>query len=201
MKTIQCSYTNSCVIHIVFWEYWPLGFLCSMKTWKSFKEHTSNSLRVAMIESIYCSNIVQFCCDIVSCKRSRQPAFLLGWYKCLAGVQRHWHVCWTILYSQNKLCSCSHKQAHFTNAFCILSVYEVGYQTADQSSLMICARLCNIYDSNLRSRWTCTVLWHGKVNPCEVWHQCSLFLMYKHHGVSHYPSQSVSLTALWMGQW
>jgi len=76
-----------------------------------------------------------------------------------------------------------------------LSVHEVGYQIADQSSVMICARLCDMYDSNLHSQWTCTVLWHCKVNPCGVWHQCSLFLKYKHCGVSHYPSQSVSLTA------
>ncbi len=73
---------------------------------------------------------------------------------------------------------------HCTNAFCILSVHEVGYQTADQSGLMICARLCDMYDSNSRSQWTCTVLWHCKVNPCGVWHQCSLFLKYKHPGVA-----------------
>ncbi len=66
---------------------------------------------------------------------------------------------------------------------------------------MICARLCNMYNSNLRSQWTCTVLWHCKVNPCGVWHQCSLVLKYKHRGVSHYPCQSVSLTAVWMGKW
>ncbi len=29
---------------------------------------------------------------------------------------------------------------------------EVGYQTADQSGLMICVQLCNMYDSNLRSQ-------------------------------------------------
>ncbi len=135
------------------------------------------------------------------CKRSRQPAFLLGWVTCLADSQRCWCVWWTIYYGQDKLCSCSYKQTHCTNAFCILSVHEAGYQTADQSSLMICAQLCNIYNSNLRSQWTCTVLWHCKVNPCGVWHRCSLFLKYKHRGVSHYPSQSVTLTAVWMGQW
>jgi hypothetical protein len=114
---------------------------------------------------------------------------------CLAESQRDWCVCWTIYYGQDKLCSCSHKQMHCTNAFCILSVHEVGCETVDQSSLMICARLCYMYDSNLRSQWTCTVLWHCKVNSCGVWHQCSPFLKYKHCGVSHYPSQSVSLTA------
>ncbi len=119
------------------------------------------------------------------CKRSRQPAFLLGWYMCLAESQRHWCVCWTIHHGQDKLCSCSHKQMHCTNAFCILSVNEVGYQTADQSGLMIFARLYNMYNSNLRSQWTCTVLWHCKVDPCGVWHWCSLFLKYKHRGVSH----------------
>ncbi len=118
----------------------------------------------------------------------------------LAGSQRCWCVCWIIYYGQDKLCSCSHKQTQCTNAFCILSIHEVGYQTADQSGIMICARLCDMYDSNLRSQWTCTVLWHCKVNPCGVWHQCSLFLKYKHHGVSHYSSQSVSLMALWMGK-
>ncbi len=46
----------------------------------------------------------------------------------------------------------SHEQTHFTNAFCILSVREVGYQTADQFGLMICVQLCNMYDSNLRSQ-------------------------------------------------
>jgi hypothetical protein len=46
----------------------------------------------------------------------------------------------------------SHEQTHCTNAFCILSVHEVGYQTADQSSLMIRVQLCNMYDSNLRSQ-------------------------------------------------
>ncbi len=56
-------------------------------------------------------------------------------------------------YGQDKLCSCSHKHTHCTNAFCILSVHhEVGYQTADQSGLMICARLCDMYDSNLHSQ-------------------------------------------------
>ncbi len=134
------------------------------------------------------------------CKRSRQPAFLLEWYTCLDESQRRWCVCWTIYYGQDKLCSCSHKLTHCTNAFCILSVHEVGYQTMDQSGLMICVRLCDMYDSNLCSQWTYTVLWHCKVNPCRVWHQCSLFLKYKYHGVSHYPSQSVSLTAVWMGQ-
>jgi hypothetical protein len=34
---------------------------------------------------------------------------------------------------------------HCTNAFGILSVHEVGYQTADQSGLMICARLSRLH--------------------------------------------------------
>jgi hypothetical protein len=97
-------------------------------------------------------------------------------------------------YGHDKLCSCSQKQTHCTNAFCILSVHEVGYKKAVQYGLIICARICDMYNSNLRSQGTCTVLWR-KVNPCGVWHQCSLFLKYKHPGVSHYPSQSVSLTA------
>ncbi len=130
------------------------------------------------------------------CKRSRQPAFLLGWYMCLTEILRCWCVCWTIYYGQDKLCSCSHKHTHCTNAFCILSVHEVGYQTADQSGLTICAWLCDMYDSSLRSQLTCTVLCHCKVNLCGVRHQCSLFLKYKHRGISHYPSQSVSLTAI-----
>ncbi len=135
------------------------------------KSILQNSLRVAMVESIYCSNAVKFCYDIVRLQRSRQLAFLLGWYTCLAGSQRRWCVCWTIYYGQDKLCSCSHKQTHCTNAFCILSVHEVGYQTADRSGLMICAWLSDMYDSNLQSQWTCTVLWHCMVNPCGVWHQ------------------------------
>ncbi len=132
--------------------------------------------------------------------RSRQLAFLLGWDRCLAGSLRRWCVFWTTYYGQDKLCSCSHKHMHCTNAFCILSVHEIGYQTVDQSSLMMCAQLCNMYDSNLLSQWTCTVLWHCKVNPCGVWHQYSLFLKYKHCGVGHYQSQSVSLMAVWMGK-
>jgi hypothetical protein len=40
----------------------------------------------------------------------------------------------------------SHEQTHCTNAFCILSVHEVGYQTAEQSGLMICAQLCDMYN-------------------------------------------------------
>jgi hypothetical protein len=46
----------------------------------------------------------------------------------------------------------SHEQTHCANAFCILSVHEVGYQTADQSGSMICVQLCNMYDSKLRSQ-------------------------------------------------
>ncbi len=132
------------------------------------------------------------------CKRIRQPAFLLGWYTCLTESQRSWCVCWTILLW-------SAQAQAWANAlykcFLHLFVHEVGYRTADQSSLMICVQLCDIYNSNLHSQWTCTVLWHCKVNSCRVWHQCSLILKYEHHGVSHYPSQSVSLTAMWMGQW
>ncbi len=51
-----------------------------------------------------------------------------------------------------------------------------------------------MYNNNFHCQWTCTVLWHCKVDPFRVWHWCS-FLRYKSHGVlSHYPSQSVSLT-------
>ncbi len=80
-----------------------------------------------------------------------------------------------------------------TNAFHILSVHEVGYQTADQFGFMICAQICNMCNSYSCSQWTCTVLWHCKGNSCGVWHQCHLFLKYEHCGVSHYLSQSFFL--------
>ena len=40
----------------------------------------------------------------------------------------------------------------FVKCVCILSFHEIGYQTADQSGLMICAQLCNMYDNNLCSQ-------------------------------------------------
>jgi hypothetical protein len=40
----------------------------------------------------------------------------------------------------------------FVKCVCILSFHEIGYQTVDQSGLMICAQLCNMYDNNLRSQ-------------------------------------------------
>jgi hypothetical protein len=40
----------------------------------------------------------------------------------------------------------------FVKCICILSLNEKGYQTADQSGLMICAQLSNIYNSNLHSQ-------------------------------------------------
>jgi hypothetical protein len=55
-------------------------------------------------------------------------------------------------YGLDKLCFCSHEQTHCTNAFCILSVHEVEYQTAGQSGLMICAQLSDKYNSYLHSQ-------------------------------------------------
>ncbi len=159
----------------------------------SFEEHTSK-----FFESSYDGKYLLFQCSIIllwHCQlQEKQATSLPSWMI----HEPSWKS--EAFYGQDKLCSCSHKHMHCTNAFCILFVHEVGYQTVDQSGLMVCAWLCNIYNSNLCSQWTCAVLWHCKVNPCGVWHQCSLFLKYKHRGVSHYPSQSVSLMAVWMGK-
>ncbi len=101
------------------------------------------------------------------------------------------HLLWSV-----QLCPCSHKQMHCTNAFCMLSVHEIGYQTGliHQRFKDMCAtwqHVTIIIDTANEHAQFC-----GIVRSIHVEYGIDLlFLRYTPCGVSHYPSQSISLTA------
>ncbi len=96
----------------------------------SFEEHTSK-----FFKSSYDGKYFLFQCSIIllqHCQFAREvgnrPSFLdnIRASPEVNGISVYAEPFITAKY---KLCSCSHKQTHFTNAFCILSDHEIGCQT------------------------------------------------------------------------
>jgi hypothetical protein len=99
-------------------------------------------------------------------------------------------------YGQDNVCFCSHKQMHFTNAFCILSVYEICCQTG----------LIHQWFKDMCTNWqhvTIKIYTAKKLAQfCGVarlihWSMALIFFFQgmKPLGVSQSPSQSFSLMA------